>query len=196
MDGDWRTVGEDQCDRCNLIGSSKNMRRNRLGAFRGNKAHSNMWQGFRLHHFEQFFQYRNDIDVPVFEDVWAYRNREHGIYTYNVIAAEWRGGVIADNQYGFVLRREDRILVKDFEIKGSTQAFKDHTVTRDLKLCSHSSRHQYGIQMGTTIWRTGSSDPGLGLRLKNVSFEDFDHDFASYNCASSLVSADCTAYRS
>ena len=69
------------------------MRRTSLGTFRGNKAHSNMWQGYRLHHFEQFFQYRNDIEgegVPVFEDTWAYRNREQGVYSYSEYHGQMR----------------------------------------------------------------------------------------------------------
>lgn len=59
------------------------MRSKPLGVFRNNKAHSNYWQGFRFHHFEQFFQFRNDVDVPIFEGTMAYRNREQGIYSYS-----------------------------------------------------------------------------------------------------------------
>lgn len=46
-------------------------------------AHSNHYAGFRLYNFEQFFTFRNEIDVPVFENLKAYRNREWGIYIYS-----------------------------------------------------------------------------------------------------------------
>lgn len=82
-DMDWRSWGEDNISNGNLIGPGGSMRHKPLGVFRNNKAHSNYWQGFRLHHFEQFFQFRNDVDVPIFEGTMAYRNREHGIYAYS-----------------------------------------------------------------------------------------------------------------
>ena len=80
---DWRNRGEDNKDRGNLISPNRSRRRLPLGTFKNNKAHSNYWQGYRFHHFEQFFQYRNDVDVPKFENMMAYRNREHGIYAYS-----------------------------------------------------------------------------------------------------------------
>ena len=46
-------------------------------------AHSNYYAGFRMYHFEQFYTFRNEIDVPVFENLKAYRNREWGIYIYS-----------------------------------------------------------------------------------------------------------------
>ena len=82
----WALYGEDYKYYAQYIGPRQGMRRTTLGTFRGNKAHSNEWQGFRLHHFEQFFSHRNEVDgegVPVFEDTWAYRNYQHGIYTYS-----------------------------------------------------------------------------------------------------------------
>ena len=86
-DMDWRTRGEDDIHNGNLIGTGGNMRRKDAGIFRGNKAHSCYYQGFRFYNFEQFFKHRNLIDVPIFENTMAYRNREHGIYTYS----KWGG---------------------------------------------------------------------------------------------------------
>ena len=53
-----------------------------MGTFRDNAAHSNYQQGFRFYHFEQWYTYRDLNKVPVFENLRAYRNRYHGIYTY------------------------------------------------------------------------------------------------------------------
>ena len=66
----------------NLIGPGGNMRRLPMGTFRDNAAHSNYQQGFRFYHFEQWYTYRDLNKVPVFENLRAYRNRYHGIYTY------------------------------------------------------------------------------------------------------------------
>ena len=79
----WAYYGEDNTYRANLIGPSKSLRRRRLRTFRDNKAHSNEWHGFRFHHFEQFFEFRNSVGVPVFENSWSYRNTQHGIYAYS-----------------------------------------------------------------------------------------------------------------
>lgn len=90
MDLSWRSYGEDHCANCNLIGPGGSIRRKPMGLFLNNTAHSSWNQGFRIHHFEQFFTFRNEEDVPVFQNMKAYRNREHGIYAYS----EWsdRGG--------------------------------------------------------------------------------------------------------
>lgn len=100
------------------------------------------------------------------------------------IAAQWRGGALHDNQWGIVLRREDQILLEDFDIKGATQVFKDHTITRSRKICSSSSswRHE-GILITPNLWRTGYNDPKLGLQLRNVNITGFDTDW--YSCKSS-----------
>ncbi len=140
--------------------------------FKDNKSHSNNWQGFNLYDFEQFFTFRDDVNVPVFENLSAYRNREHGIYTNNMISAEFRGGLVSDNQWGLALLRSDRIIVSDFVVRGSTEVFRDHTKTRE-KLCRYSSWTHVGIEMMSTRWRYGENDPGDGLRLKNVEISDF-----------------------
>jgi hypothetical protein len=80
MDMDWRTRGEDNAHNANLIGPGGSMRRKPMRIFRYNTAHSNWWQGYRLHHFEQYWNWGA---TPLFENTSAYRNREHGIYTYS-----------------------------------------------------------------------------------------------------------------
>ena len=68
--------------------------------------------------------------MPVFEDMWAYRNREHGIYTYNVASPKWAGGHLSDNQWVIVLRAANNVQIEDYDIVGSSEVFKDHTVMR------------------------------------------------------------------
>lgn len=70
-----------------------------MKTFRDNKAHSNMWQGFSFADFEQFFDLRDFDRVPVFKNTQSYRNREHGIYSHNAVAARFIGGIVADNQW-------------------------------------------------------------------------------------------------
>ena len=108
----------------------------------------------------------------------AYRNREHGIYTFNNVAAEYRGGKMTDNQWGISLIISDRIKLQDFDIVGSSQAFKDHTATRDTayQLCPSTAWRHEGIIMMPQIWRTQPADPNLGLRLRNVSISGFDKE--------------------
>lgn len=221
---DWRNRGEDNKDRGNLISPNNSRRRLPLGTFKNNKAHSNYWQGFRFHHFEQFFQYRNDVDVPKFENMMAYRNREHGIYAYSkllglcsiiisllfkgarsysyhtlslppslssllldVIAAEYNGGKFYDNQYGMVLRVGDGTTIRDVDIKGSSEEYKDHTIARstDRQLCQYTNWDHFGLMIGSRVWRTGHTDPGLGMRLKNVTISGLDKEKSWYpNCQS------------
>jgi hypothetical protein len=118
------------------------------------------------------------VNVPVFENTMAYRNREHGIYTFNNVAAEYRGGKMTDNQWGISLISSDRIKLQDFDIVGSSQAFKDHTATRDTayQLCPSTAWRHEGIIMMPQIWRTQPADPNLGLRLRNVSISGFDKE--------------------
>ena len=91
---DWRTLGEDNVDT-----KKGSIRRLEMKTFKDNKAHSNTWQGFSLYDFEQFFDLRDFDRVPVFENIQSYRNREHGIYTNNLVAAQFIGGIVADNQW-------------------------------------------------------------------------------------------------
>ena len=78
----YRTYGEDKVNsNSNRIGPGGNPRRKAMKTFRGNKAHSNYYRGFILENFEQFFSFRNEVNVPIFENLKAYRNREWGIYT-------------------------------------------------------------------------------------------------------------------
>jgi len=183
----YKCYGEDDKSQANTIGSTGSMRRRAMGTFRNNKAHSNYWQGIRLHHFEQFFTFRDEVNVPIFENTKAYRNREHGIYTDNVQAAEWRGGSLSDNQYGLVIVYADRITVSDFDIVGSSEIFKEHTVARSLKLCGHDSWHHEGINMMSAVWRLGHNDPNLGLRLRNVNITGFDKEQEWYPKCKSTV---------
>eukprot|EP00577_Skeletonema_sp_RCC1716_P002322 CAMPEP_0113418638 /NCGR_PEP_ID=MMETSP0013_2-20120614/26321_1 /TAXON_ID=2843 ORGANISM="Skeletonema costatum, Strain 1716" /NCGR_SAMPLE_ID=MMETSP0013_2 /ASSEMBLY_ACC=CAM_ASM_000158 /LENGTH=1088 /DNA_ID=CAMNT_0000305903 /DNA_START=295 /DNA_END=3558 /DNA_ORIENTATION=- /assembly_acc=CAM_ASM_000158 len=71
---DTKTLGED------LIQVGGTLRVSPIGTFKDNKAHSNFRQGFHLADLEQFFQFRDPENVPVFENLSAYRNREQGIY--------------------------------------------------------------------------------------------------------------------
>ena len=81
---DSRTYGEDGINsNSNRIGSGGNMRRKPMGAFRDNTAHSNYRSGFIIEHFEQWFNTRDDSNLPIFENTKAYRNRERGIYSYS-----------------------------------------------------------------------------------------------------------------
>jgi len=176
MSLDWKTYGEDDKSNGNLIGPGGSMRRKAMGIFRDNTAHSSLYQGFRLHHFEQFFTFHNEVDVPIFQNMKAYRNMNHGIYAYNVIAAEWRGGLLSDNQWGINFRVSDRLLLKDYDIVGSSEIFKDHTDTRSQKLCPHSSWDHTGIVMPSALWRLGHTDPGLGIRMRNITLSGFDKE--------------------
>ncbi len=83
MNLNWRTHGEDNVADGNLIGPRGSPRRKKMGVFRDNTAHSSWNQGYRLHNFEQFYTFRNEVDVPIFENIKAYRNREQGIYAYS-----------------------------------------------------------------------------------------------------------------
>lgn len=67
--------------------------------FKDNKAHSNIAQGFSLYDFEQFFHFRDYARLPVFYNIQSYRNRQHGIYASNLVAAKFIGGIVADNQW-------------------------------------------------------------------------------------------------
>lgn len=122
------------------------------------------------------------MNVPVFENTMAYRNREHGIYTNNIIAAEYRGGKMTDNQWGISLIISDRVKLQDFDIVGSSQVFKDHTAPRGFQLCPSTTWRHEGIRMMSQIWRTQPADPNLGLRLRNVSISGFDKEW--YPCKS------------
>jgi hypothetical protein len=55
----------------------------RLLLIQRKQAHSNFWQGFLLENFEQFDAFRNAVNVPKFENMMAYRNREQGISTWS-----------------------------------------------------------------------------------------------------------------
>ena len=199
----WAINGEDNVHQGNLIGESKGMRYRPLGTFRNNKAHTNDWQGFRFHHFEQFFSYRNEVNIPVFENMMAYRHREHGIYAYNVIAADWRGGKVVDNQLGITIRNADRQTVSDYEIIGATETFKNHIANRPRKFCDSSwhvyledsdgnwarpwtgswvrLKHLYGLMMSNFINREGESDPREGLSMNNVNISGYgDEELAWY----------------
>ena len=160
------------------------LRRSPIGTFKDNKAHSNFRQGFHLADFEQFFQFRDVENVPIFENLSAYRNREQGIYAWNLINAKFIGGFLSDNQKGIEIRRMDGITVEDFVIKGQTEIFKNHIESSD-KLCAHSSWTYEGLHMMGTAWRLGDQDPKWGLRLKNVAFSGFDKEKEYYpNCPS------------
>lgn len=75
------------------------IRRLEMKTFRDNKAHSNTWQGFSFYDFEQFLELRDYERVPIFHNVQSYRNREHGIYSRNLVAARFIGGMVSDNQW-------------------------------------------------------------------------------------------------
>lgn len=104
------------------------------------------------------------------------------------VAAEYLGGKLSDNQWGIVIRGSDRVTLQDFDIVGSSRIFKDHTEARSLKLCSNSGWRHEGIMMPSYIWQTGSQDPGLGLRLRNVNISGFDKETQWYLCKSTEVS--------
>ena len=79
--------------------------------------------------------------------------------------------------------------VYNYDIVGASEIFKDHTVTRNMKLCYHSGWNHEGIHMGTALWRLGDRDPNLGLRMKNVTLSGFDYDaYDGYNCKSQQAS--------
>lgn len=166
---DWRTLGEDNIDT-----EKGSIRRLEMKTFRDNKAHSNMWQGFSIYEFEQFFELRDFERVPVFENVQSYRNRQHGIYSYNLVAAQFLGGIVADNQWGFIVRESDHILIDGMAIKGLTDTLKFITtpVNRE-KVCSRSNWSHEGIRIMTRKRRYGEADPGRGIRLQNIAFSDF-----------------------
>lgn len=156
------------------------MRQIALGTFKDNKAHSNFRQGFHFSDLEQFFQFRDpENNVPLFENLSAYRNREQGIYAWNVIHAKFIKGFLSDNQKGIELRRMDGITVEDFVIQGQTEIFKNHTGSRD-KLCGYSGWTYEGLNLMGALWRYGDTDPGTGLRLKNVVFLGFDKEKEYY----------------
>jgi hypothetical protein len=94
MYNDWRTLGEDNVDT-----GKGSIRRLEMKTFKDNKSHSNNWQGFIFYDFEQFFSYRDYDRVPLFENIWSYRNQQQGIYTNNLVAPKFVGGVLADNQW-------------------------------------------------------------------------------------------------
>jgi len=137
-----------------------------------------------LENFEQFYAFRNAVNIPKFENTMAYRNREQGIYTWNNVAAAYLGGKLSDNQWGIVVRASDHVMVQDFDIVGSSKIFKDHTESRSLKLCSDPGWRHEGIMMPSFIFQTGSQDPGLGLRLRNVNISGFDKETQWYLCKS------------
>jgi hypothetical protein len=104
------------------------------------------------------------------------------------VAAEYLGGKLSDNQWGIVIRASDRVTLQDFDIVGSSKIFKDHTESRSLKLCSWPDWRHQGIMMPSFIWQTGSQDPGLGLRLRNVNISGYDMEKQWYfNCKSTEV---------
>jgi hypothetical protein len=70
-----------------------------MKVFKDNKAHSNEWQGFALYDYEQFLTFRELEKRPSFENVQSFRNRNHGIFGQNLIAAQFLGGIVADNQW-------------------------------------------------------------------------------------------------
>ena len=107
----------------------------------------------------------------------------------DVISPKWIGGHLSDNQWGIVLRGQDRVILQDFTIVGSSQIFKDHTITRPIKLCYHASWTHEGIQMMTRLWRLGHTDPNMGLRMRNVEISGFDKEKTWYpNCKTTEVS--------
>ncbi len=160
------------------------LRRVAVGTFKDNKAHSNFRQGFHLADFEQFFQFRDPDNVPVFENLSAYRNREQGIYSYNCVYCKFIGGFLSDNQKGIEIRRSDGITVEDFVIQGQTEIFKNYVKDNNShELCGHSGWTYEGIHMMGTMWRLGHLDPGFGLRAKNVVLVGFDKENEYYaNC--------------
>ena len=192
---DWRTLGEDNVDT-----GKGSIRRVHMKTFKNNKAHSNMQQGFAIYDFEQFFNNRDFNDVPVFENVQSYRNREHGIYSRNLVAAQFIGGTVADNQWyvlllhqylsmihsitylqliivairGFVVDRSDHVLIEGMTIKGLTDTLSYITTpVNRMKVCSIDSWTHEGLRIMTNKDRYGESDPNRGLRIKNVAFSDF-----------------------
>jgi hypothetical protein len=145
-----------------------------MKTFKDNKAHSNEWQGFSLYDFEQFLEFQDYERVPIFENIQSYRNQQHGIYTGNLVAARFIGGIVADNQWGFAFRASDGVLVDGMTVKGYTDTLKYITTPANRrKLCSNSGWTHEGLQMMTRKWRNGEFDPNRGLRLKNVVFSDF-----------------------
>jgi hypothetical protein len=162
------------------------LRETAIGTFKGNKAHSNFRQGFHLADMEQFFHYRDPDNVPVFENLSAYRNREQGIYAMNCVYCRFIGGFVSDNQKGLEIRRSDGITVQDFVIHGQTEIMKNYIHDNNShQLCAHSSWTYEGIHMMGTLWRLNPLDPGFGLILKNVVFSGFDKEKEYYpNCPS------------
>ena len=83
-----------------LVDTGKgSIRRLEMKLFKDNKAHSNSEQGFSLYDFEQFFAFRDYERLPIFYNIQSYRNRRHGIYANNLVAAKFIGGTVADNQW-------------------------------------------------------------------------------------------------
>jgi hypothetical protein len=169
VSNDWRTLGEDNIDT-----GKGSIRRLEMKTFKDNKAHSNEWQGFSLYDFEQFFEFRDYDRVPIFENIQSYRNQQHGIYANNAVAARFIGGIVADNQWGLIIRASDGVLVDGMTVKGYTDTLKYITTPANRrKLCSNSGWTHEGLQMATRNYRTGEFDPNRGLRLKNIVFSDF-----------------------
>ena len=159
-----------------------NLRRKAIGTFRDNTAHSNFRQGFHLADFEQFFTFRDPDNVPVFENIKSYRNREQGVWAWNCVNCKFIGGFVSDNQKGLEIRRSDGISVEDFVIQGQTEMFKNYvTDNNSHKLCASQSWTYEGIHMMGTMWRLGHQDPGFGLRMKNVAFSGFDKEQEYYS---------------
>ena len=108
----------------------------------------------------------------------------------DVLAAEYRGGLLSDNQWGIVLRRADGILVRDYDITGSSEQFKDHTVARSRQLCGDSSWTHQGIHMMSAVWNKGHQETGRGLRLRNILLSGYDKEQEWYPmCKSTEVRA-------
>jgi len=179
---DWTAYGEDLVEQI----PKWSPRQTAIGTFKDNKAHSNWRQGFHLTEFEQFFKYRDPENVPVFQNLSAYRNREQGIYVWNCVHCKFLGGFLSDNQKGFELRRSDGLTVQNYVIQGQTEIFKNYV--RDTKrdgLCGSSGWTYEGINMMGTMFRLDYQDPGFGLRLKNVVLSGFDKEKKYYsNCPS------------
>jgi len=170
MFNDWRTLGEDYVDT-----NKGSIRRLEMKSFRDNKAHSNTWQGFALYDYEQFLTFQDNQRVPLFENIQSYRNQQHGVYAQNLVAAQFIGGVLADNQWGFSLVYSDGILIDGMTVKGYTDTLKYITTpTNRQKICSRTDWSHEGLRMMTKKNRYGETDPNRGLRIKNVVFSDFD----------------------
>ena len=106
-----------------------------------------------------------------------------------MLSPKFLGGLLSDNSRGIYLDGSDHIHIEDYDIVGSTELFKDHTIARSLKLCSNGGWKHQGIYMLSGLWGPYSDRQNRGLRLRNVNMSGFDKEKDWYPCKSTEVCA-------